>query len=65
MTDKMRHALDKMLSKVASRKLMVWGVATGLAILGTVTSEDWVAVSLVYIGSQGAVDLAAAWRHGQ
>ena len=65
MTKNMKHALDKVLTKVASRKLMVWGVATGLAVLGTVTSEYWVAVSLVYIGSQGAVDLATAWKHGQ
>jgi len=65
MTDNMKHTLDKLISKVASRKLMVWGVATGLTVLGSVTSEDWVAVSLVYIGSQAAVDLASVWRHGQ
>ena len=65
MSDQMKHAVDKLLSKVTSRKLMVWGVATGLAIAGSLTSEDWVAVSLVYIGSQAAVDLAGVWRHGR
>ncbi len=65
MSGQMKHAVDKLLAKVTSRKLMVWGVATGLAVVGSLTSEDWVAVSLVYIGSQAAVDLASVWRHGR
>jgi hypothetical protein len=32
--------------------------------MGGVTSDDWVAVTLVYIGSQALVDLAAKWKHG-
>ena len=44
---------------------MVWLTATGLALSGSLTSEDWVAVALVYIGSEAAVDLAAVWRHGR
>ena len=65
MSEQMKHALDKILSKVTIRKLLVWGVATGLVFAGSVTSEDWVAVSLVYIGSEAAVDLASVWRHGR
>ena len=65
MSDQMRHALDRLLTKVTSRKLMVWGVATALTVLGSVSSGDWVAVSLVYIGSEAAVDLASVWRHGR
>ena len=65
MSEQMKHTLDKILSKVTSRKLLVWGVATGLGFAGSVTSEDWVAVSLVYIGSEAAVDLASVWRHGR
>lgn len=60
----MRHSLDKLLSKLISRKLMVWGTATGLLAFANLSSSDWVAISLVYIGSQGAVDLAKAWKHG-
>jgi len=59
-----RHTLDKLLSKLISRKLMVWGTATGLLAFANLSSSDWVAISLVYIGSQGAVDLAKAWKHG-
>jgi|TARA_Y100000310_G_scaffold104983_2_gene103290 hypothetical protein len=57
--------IDKILNKLISRKLLVWLTATGLmyAELG-ITSEDWVAVSLVYIGMQGLTDFAAQWKHG-
>ena len=64
MSEKTKAVLDKTLSKITSRKLLVWLTATGLVLAGSLTSEDWVAVALVYIGSQSAVDLARAWRHG-
>ena len=60
----MRALLDGLMAKIASRKLGAWGTATALALHGVVTSEDWVAVTLVYIGSQAAVDLAKTWKHG-
>jgi hypothetical protein len=60
----MRQILDNVLAKVASRKLIAWTTATVLALHGAVTSEDWVAVTLVYIGSQAAVDLVKTWKHG-
>ena len=65
MSEKTKAVLDKALSKVTSRNLLVWLTATGLVLTGSLTSEDWVAVALVYIGSQSAVDLARAWRHGE
>ena len=60
----LRHTLDKALNKIVSRKLLVWGTATCLLAFSDLTSSDWVAISLVYIGSQAAVDLAKAWKHG-
>ena len=60
----LRHAVDKFLTKVISRKLLVWVTATGLLFFSNLSSSDWVAVSLVYIGSQGAADLVKAWKHG-
>jgi len=65
MSEKTKEFLDHLLGKFTSRKLMVWVTATVLAVIGSVTSEDWVAVSLVYIGSEAAVDLARMWRHGK
>ena len=63
----MRQMLDKGLNKLISRKLMVWLTATGFMLLGCVplTSEDWVAISLVYIGTQGLADIASVWKHGK
>jgi hypothetical protein len=54
--------LDKAVSKVTSRKLLVWLTGSALLITGGLASSDWVAISLVYIGSQAAVDLATAWK---
>lgn len=64
MSEQTKEILDGLLSKLTSRKLLVWLTATGLALAGHLASEDWVAVALVYIGSEAAVDLASAWRNG-
>lgn len=61
----MRQALDKGLNKLLSRKLMVWSTATYLMVFtSTLASEDWVAISLAYIGLEGLADIATRWRHG-
>jgi hypothetical protein len=63
----LRHALDNLLSKLVSRKLMVWLTATGLMLTDTLPlqSGDWVAISLAYIGIQGLADIAREWKHGK
>ena len=63
----LRHVLDKTLSKLMSRKLMVWLTATGLMLSERtpLDSSDWVAISLAYIGMQGLTDLATQWKHGK
>jgi hypothetical protein len=60
----MREFVDGVLEKIVSRKLLAWGTATALALQGALHSEDWVAVTVIYIGSQAAVDLAKAWKNG-
>ena len=61
----MRQVLDKGLNKLLSRKLMVWATATYLMLFtSSLASEDWVAISLAYIGIQGLADIATRWRHG-
>ena len=54
--------LDKMFGKLASRKLTVWITATALMAATAIDPDSWVTISLVYIGSQSAIDLAVAWR---
>jgi len=62
----MRHTLDRALTKLMSRKLMVWLTATSFMLLDIVPleSSDWVAISLAYIGIEGLADIATRWRHG-
>ena len=60
----MRHTLDRFLTKIISRKLMVWATACGMLMYSDLSFSDWVAISLAYIGSQGMIDIAKAWRHG-
>ena len=62
---KVKAWLDKHVERFISRKFLAWGTATYLVAAGWLTSEDWVAVTLVYIGSQALVDLAIQWKHGK
>jgi len=64
MSEGMKAVLDRYVERFVSRKFLTWLTATWLVLNTSLTSEDWVAVSLVYISSQAAVDLAKAWRHG-
>jgi hypothetical protein len=54
--------VDIWLMKLTSRKLLVWITATALALFGQLTSGDWVVVSTVFIGAQGAVDIVERLR---
>jgi len=56
---------DNLVSRVTSRKLLVWASGTYLCLAGNLQGSDWVAISLAYIGSQALVDVAATWRHGK
>ncbi len=54
---KLRSAfLDRGLQKIISRKLLVWSFATVGVPLGFINGEQWVQLSMVYIGSQAAMD---------
>jgi len=55
---------DKHVERFISRKFLAWITATGLCAYGFVSSSDWVAVTLAYIGTQALVDMAATWKHG-
>ncbi len=59
-----RALADKYTERFISRKFLAWITATVLVSIDSVSSSDWVAVTLAYIGSQALVDLAVKWRHG-
>mgnify|MGYP005822225345 FL=1 len=56
--------MDKYLERWMSRKLLVWSTATTFLALEKLNSDEWVAVSLAYIGIQGLADIATRWKHG-
>jgi len=58
----MSALIDKGVSKLISRKLLVWVVATGLLWLDKVNSEQWVAIALAYVGTQAFIDAAVKWK---
>ena len=62
---KAKALLDKSVERLISRKFLAWGVATYLAATGALTSDNWVAVTLAYIGTQALVDAANTWKHGR
>ena len=62
---KVRAWMDKHVERFISRKFLAWGTATYLVATNALTSSDWVAVTLAYIGSQALVDLAVQWKHGK
>tara|TARA_B100000886_G_scaffold311019_2_gene246131 strand:+ start:15533 stop:15736 length:204 start_codon:yes stop_codon:yes gene_type:complete len=64
MVARLKAFADKYVERFISRKFLAWITATALCTYGTVTSSDWVAVTLAYIGSQALVDLATQWKHG-
>ena len=65
MMAQIKSLVDKHLEKYLSRKLLVWLATTGLLFADKLNGEQWVAIALAYIGSQGAADIATAWKAGQ
>jgi hypothetical protein len=54
--------IDLLTEKVVSRKLLVWFVSTALLMTQKITPDQWVAISLGYVGVEGFSDMAAKWR---
>ena len=53
----MRAKIDKFLNSWVSKKLMVFIVASFGLFSHTLTSSEWVNIAIVYIGTQGALDI--------
>ena len=56
--------LDRIGEKAISRKFLVFITATALMMWSDLTSDTWGLIAIVYIGSQGVIDAALAWKHG-
>jgi hypothetical protein len=64
MMAKLKALADRYTEKFISRNFLAWITATGLCAYGTVTSDNWTAITLAYIGTQALVDMAVKWKHG-
>jgi|TARA_R110002074_G_scaffold20402_7_gene64767 hypothetical protein len=65
MKETFKPLADKLMGKVISRKFTVFSLATVFLYLGSITGEQWVAISLGYIGIQGIADIATQWKFGK
>ena len=64
MMTELKAFADKYTEKFISRKFLAWLTATVLCTFGAVTSDNWTAITLAYIGTQALVDMATQWKHG-
>ena len=53
----MKPIFDKFLNLTISKKLTVFAVATVLVFMDKIEGVEWVYIALMYIGTQGAIDL--------
>ena len=53
----MKPIIDRFLKLTISKKLTVFIVGCLFAVNEIITGTEWVYLSLVYIGTQGAIDL--------
>jgi len=65
MMARIKAFVDKYVERFMSRKLLVWVATTVLLVVDKLDGEQWVAIALIYIGTQGAADIATAWKSGQ
>tara|TARA_B100001094_G_C18023445_1_gene716346 strand:- start:20 stop:322 length:303 start_codon:yes stop_codon:yes gene_type:complete len=58
-----KGVLDAVQEKIISRKLLVFGVATGLLYWGVgLDADTWGMIAMTYIGGQTAIDFAKVWK---
>jgi hypothetical protein len=57
-----KGVLDIITEKAISRKFLVWVVSSTLLFLGKIGPDEWVAITLGYVGIEGFADIAIKWR---
>lgn len=58
----MRNLIDQHMNRFVSKKLFVFSIATLAFACNVLSEQHWVELSLMYVGSQAAVDLVAKLR---
>lgn len=59
----MRARIDKFLNSWISKKLSVFIVACFGLFSGAITDSEWTNIALMYVGTQGAIDIVKQLRN--
>lgn len=55
-------SFDKILGQLGGRKFIAWLASSAMMIGGVISEDSWLTLTLVYVGSQAAVDALASLR---
>jgi len=61
----MKPIIDKVLNLAISKKLTVLVIGTIFAYLGKISGEQWINLSMIYIGTQGVIDAIIKLRNNK
>jgi len=61
----MKPIIDKVLNLAISKKLTVLVIGTVFAYLGKISGEQWINLSMIYIGTQGVIDAIIKLRNNK
>lgn len=59
---RLKAIIDSHLERYLSRRLLVWLTSTGFLIANKIDGEQWITVSLIYIGLLGLAEIAAKYK---
>jgi hypothetical protein len=54
--------LDILTGKLISRKFLAWIVACIFLSISLITANEWVLLTSIWIGAQGAIDFFKVWK---
>tara|TARA_B100000287_G_C20255229_1_gene631714 strand:+ start:179 stop:430 length:252 start_codon:yes stop_codon:yes gene_type:complete len=57
--------MDIVLGKIVSRKLLVFGTATGMFMWYGLDPDTWGLIAMIYVGGQSIIDTVKVWKHGE
>lgn len=64
MSEETKAAIDATVHRFISRKFLAWLTGCLMVGLGRIGPDEWVAITLAYVGTEGLVDAAVRWKHG-
>lgn len=60
-----RGILDIITAKMISRKFLVWTISTIFLGFGKIDADNWVAITLGYVGVEGFADVVLRWKENK